>query len=107
MARFKPYHGKDKYHFRIYKRVKHPFIVVEINETHRTISGYVITTSPTSRKKYLLLSKNPNPNDFKKSFVTTYRITDKFSCFSKPYNNWHLAKKDEDLIDSIERYKTI
>lgn len=103
--KFKPYCGNDKYHFRIYKRIRHPFIVVEVNELHRTISGYVITTSPTSGKKYHLLSKNPNPNDSKQSFVATYRTTAKISLFSKPYNNWHLSSADKALIDSIEEYK--
>ncbi len=105
MGKFKPYKGSDKYHFRIYKRIKHPFIVVEVNEPFKRISGYVITTSPTFRKKYSILSKNPNPNCKASSFVTSYRITDKFSCFSKPYNNWHLSPKDEKLIDSFEKYK--
>lgn len=101
--RFRKYNGKDKYHFRFYKKFNHPFIVVYDDEVNKILSGYVLTTSPTFRKGYYQLSKNPNPNNPKRTYVTTYRVSDKYSCFSKPYNNWHLSDKDVSLIDYFEQ----
>ena len=112
--RYKKYNGKDKYHFRVYKRsVGHPFIVVAVSEKidkdgKVLISGYMMTHSleRVSEKPgvYKRLKKNPNPTDDRLSFVNKYRIDDiPASSFSKPYTNWHLSKEDELLIDSLER----
>ena len=116
MSKFKKYQGDDKYHFRIYKRNgQHPFVVVMITEekeinNHFLISGYMITHSLAKAlkrpKSYIKLSKNPNPNDNSDCFLCTKRISSiKDSRFSKPYNNWHLAKEDEELITSLESTK--
>ena len=110
---FKRYNGADKYHFRYYRKtVNHPFIVVAITgekESNAVIclSGYMMTSSKSRVKKkkrqYLKLSKNPNPNDQKDSFVCVTRISNiPQNCFSKPFSSWHLAKEDELLIDSLE-----
>lgn len=103
--RFRKYHGSDKYHCRIYQRLHHPFIVAVTDCNNKTISGYVITTSPTYKKGYYKLSCNPNPKDSKASYITRYRITDKWSVFSKPFNNWHLSLDDIKLIDLFEKEK--
>lgn len=111
---FKSYKGPDKYHFRVYKKsIGHPFIVVAVSETIdkdgiKLISGYLITHSlervsekPTVYKR---LTKNPNPNDKRLSFVNKHRINDiPANSFSKPYTNWHLSKEDELLIDALEQ----
>ncbi|MCQ2792389.1 MAG: hypothetical protein MJ208_02570 [Bacilli bacterium] len=103
--RFRKYNGLDKYHCRIYQRLHHPFIVATVDYNYKTISGYVITTSPTHKKSYYRLFQNPNPNDSKLSYITRYRITDRWHMFSKPFNNWHLSPNDVKLIDWFEKEK--
>lgn len=100
--RFRKYNGNDKYHFRVYQKLRHPFLVTEVDYENHTISGYVITSSPTYKKAYYRLNKNPMPNDNRISYITSYRITDKWSLFSKPYTHWHLNSKDEMTIDIFE-----
>ena len=117
MSSFKKYKGSDKYHFRIYKRNgQHPFVVAMITEeaainNHHLVSGYMITHDLIKTleypKSYIKLSKNPNPNDDSDCFLYKKRFSNiKHSCFSKPYNNWHLSKEDENLITALEnKYK--
>lgn len=117
MSSFKKYKGSDKYHFRIYKRNgQHPFVVAMITEeatinNHHLVSGYMITHDLIKMleypKSYIKLSKNPNPNDDSDCFLYKKRFSNiKDSCFSKPYNNWHLSKEDENLITELEnKYK--
>ncbi len=51
----------------------------------------------------VLLSANPCANDDAESFICVNKVRNKkASMFSKPYANWHLAKEDELLIDSLE-----
>ena len=110
---FRKYRGKDKYHFRVYKRNgQHPFVVVMITKEklengHYLVSGYMITHDLIKTldypKSYVKLHKNPNPNDDRDCFMCIRRFSDiKDSRFSKPYNNWHLSKEDEDFIASLE-----
>lgn len=111
---FKKYRGTDKYHFRVYKTsIYHPFIVVAITEEKvengkTLISGYMMTTSlirvMNKPGTYKRLKVNPNPKDDDLSFVNKYRLTDvPANKFSRPYNNWHLSKEDELLIDALEK----
>ena len=111
--RYRKYTGKDKYHFRVYRKsIGHPFIVVAVSEKidesgNILISGYMMTHSLERVSErpgvYRRLKKNPNPNDDRLSFVNKYRINDiPANNFSKPYTNWHLSKEDERLIDSLE-----
>ncbi len=111
---FRKYKGNDKYHFRFYRTaIFHPFIVVAVTETKQQgnkilISGYLMTTSieryAEKPGSYRRLKHNPNPSDDRASFVNKYRVNDiPASKFSKPYNNWHLSKEDERLIDSLEK----
>ena len=66
-----------------------------------TTSIQRVVDKPYSYKR---LNNNPNPNDDSPSFVNKYRISDLPSNkFSKPYNNWHLTKEDEEIIDSLEK----
>jgi len=113
-VRYKKYNGKDKYHFRVYKKsLGHPFIVVAVSEKMDKngkvlISGYVVTHSLVRASEkpdvYKRLKKNPNPNDDRISFVNKFRINDiPANNFSKPYTNWHLSEEDEQLIDSLEK----
>lgn len=108
---FKKYNGKDKYHFRIYKRGKsHPFIVAVVEEKEENgkilISGYMFTHSilrVIERPNDYIRIKNPNPRDDAESYVCISRISElDSSYFSKPYTGWHLAKEDEELIDRLE-----
>ena len=114
--RYRKYTGKDKYHFRVYRKsIGHPFIVVAVSEKidesgNILISGYMMTHSLERVSErpgvYRRLKKNPNPNDDRLSFVNKYRINDiPANNFSKPYTNWHLSKEDERLIDSLENKK--
>ena len=117
MFSFRKYKGSDKYHFRIYKRNgRHPFVVVMITEettinSHHLVSGYMITHDLIKTleypNSYIKLAKNPNPNDDSDCFLCKKRFSNiKDSCFSKPYNNWHLSKEDENLIAVLEeKYK--
>ena len=111
---FKKYKGNDKYHFRVYKKsIGHPFIVVTVSEQiddngKILISGYMITHSLNrvidKPKSYRRLKNNPNPSDERISFINVFRISDVPSnSFSRPYNNWHLSKEDERLIDALEK----
>ena len=109
---FKKYTGKDKYHFRIFKKGNdHPFIVAVVEEKEIDgkiyISGYMTTHSILRVIKkpndYLRMSSNPNPNDDADSFLCIRRVSNmESSAFSKPYNNWHLSEEDEKLIDELE-----
>ena len=114
MSKFKKYNGSDRFHFRIYKRNgHHPFVVVMVTEEamengHYLISGYMITHDLAKMKKkpksYVKLNKNPNPNDDGDCFIFIKRISGiKDSRFSRPYNNWHLSKEDEDFIVELEK----
>lgn len=111
---FKSYKGPDKYHFRVYKKsIGHPFIVVAVSEKtdengSLLISGYIMTHSilrvfdkPGAYKR---LRKNPNPSDNRPSYINKNKVEDMPAIyFSKPYNNWHLSKEDERLIDALEK----
>lgn len=70
--KYKKYNGKDKYHFRVYKRSEHhPFIIVMVNETSLAgrivLSGYMITHDVKNMldypNDYKKLNSNPNKND--------------------------------------------
>ena len=115
MSKFKKYNGPDKYHFRFYrKNGKHPFLVVlvEINEVNgkHYLSGYSITHDINKMLErpnhYLRLEKNPNPKDGEPVYLCITRINNiPQKMFSKPYNNWHLSKIDEHIIDCLEKKK--
>ena len=110
--RFRKYSGMDKYHFRVYKKsIGHLFIVAvteRIDENGKVfISGYMMAHSLERAAEkpsvYRRMKTNPNPSDERPSFVNKYRVNDVPAInFSKPYNNWHLSKEDERLIDSLE-----
>lgn len=117
MSKFKKYNGNDRYHFRIYKKNgQHPFVVVMVTEEaiegdHYLISGYMLTHDVNKMKKrpksYVKLNINPNPNDNGDCFIFLKRFSNiKDSKFSKPYNNWHLSKEDEEFIKELERRLT-
>lgn len=110
---FKNYNGKDKYHFRVYKRGKtHPFIVAVVEQIEINgkiyLSGYMFTHSVirvlSKPNEYIKMESNPNPNDDSDSYVCIKRVTRiESNKFSKPYNNWHLSEEDEKLIDELEK----
>ena len=104
--KFKPYRGNDKYHFRIYRGMIHPFIVTEVDLEKKIISGYMMTHKPVCERGFYKLNKNPNPNDNKKSYMQRCRITDIIEMFSNPRNNWHLSFEDEKLVDGQEKNLT-
>lgn len=112
--KYKKYTGKDKYHFRVYRANRHhPFIVVMVLEEYLEsnniyLSGYMLTHNLEKaiqyRKNYIQLNDNPNPNDDRPCFLCKTRFSNiKANMFSKPYNSWHLSKKDELLIDILEQ----
>ncbi len=116
MPRYRKYNGKDKYHFRFFrKNGRHPFIVVLVEtkgESKKTrLSGYMITHDISKKldypDSYIQLNMNPNPKDDSPSYLCVTRIDNvlqKF--FSKPFPNWHLSKEDEELIDELEKKKS-
>lgn len=111
--KFKKYNGKDKYHFRVYKKNgHHPFVVVMVKETlvngRIVLSGY-LTTHDIKKildypNNYKQLHVNPNKNDLKPAYICLTKIENiNQSLFSKPYTNWHLSNEDELLIDELEQ----
>lgn len=100
---FKKYNGKDKYHIRVHKTIKHPSIIVDDDGSY--LSCYDTTTS---RQKYLSHKKSYKPlksklsGKNKESFVHIQRCKDKRNRFSKPYNNSHLVDEDIELINKLE-----
>lgn len=111
--KYKKYNGKDKYHFRVYKRYgHHPFVVVMVSETtiegRIVLSGYLITHDIKKildyPNNYKQLKTNPNKNDLKPAYICLTRLENiDITLFSKPYTNWHLSKEDEMLIDELEK----
>ena len=115
MAKFKKYNGKDKYHFRYYRKsVYHPFLVIMVTEEIEkegkyTITGFSLTHSAEMvlkrPSKFVRFSKNPNPEDNEPSYFCIDIKTDKSKYFSEPLKKWHLYKKDEQLIDELIKRK--
>lgn len=103
MAKFKPYHGKDKYHFRLYQKLRHPFLVTKVDYENKLICGYVMTHKPFINRAVHKLINNPNMNDDRFSYLQTYLIIDTFSEFSNPYSNWHLSIEDLEYIEKLEK----
>lgn len=103
MSKFKSYCGTDKYHFRIYRGMVHPFIVTEVNLERGLISGFLLTHKPVTKRGFAKLNKNPNPIDNRNSYIQKCRITDLISSFSRPYNNWHLSIDDQKTVDELEK----
>jgi hypothetical protein len=70
-------------------------------------SGYMITHDITKKiqcpGKYIQLHNNPNPKDNAPAFLCKIRLEHIHQkMISKPYNNWHLSKEDELIIDKLE-----
>ena len=115
MSKFKKYNGPDKYHFRFYrKNGQHPFLVVLVKieelDGKYYLSGYLLTHDIKKwldyPKHYIRLEANPNPKDIEPAYICTTRIDNiPQKMFSKPYKNWHLSKKDELIIDELEKKK--
>ena len=103
MAKFKPYHGKDKYHIRIYRGMVHPFVVTEVNLKRGLISGFLLTHKPVTKRGFVKLHSNPNSTDKRSSYIQKCRITDLIDSFSRPYNNWHLSGVDQELVEKLEK----
>jgi hypothetical protein len=115
MAKYKKYNGTDKYHFRFYRiNGQHPFLVVLVETKNENgkhyFSGYIITHDITKKiqypNKYVQLHNNPNPKDEAPSYLCKIRlegIPEKM--ISKPFNNWHLSKEDEKMVDKLEEKK--
>lgn len=101
--KFKSYCGCDKYHFRIYRGMVHPFIVTEVNLQKGIISGFLLTHKPVTKRGFTKLYNNPNPIDKRYSYIQKCRITDVITAFSRPYNNWHLCKADQILVENLEK----
>jgi hypothetical protein len=110
MSYFK-YKGKDKYHFRYYRKTKnHPFIVIMIIEEESIlIKGFAMTSSSeyvSKRKKdFIELKTNPCKKRKSKSFVSKILITADSKYFSWPIRGWHLSKEDEKIIDKLVEEK--
>jgi len=112
---FKKYNGKDRYHFRYYRKsVNHPFLVVMIvkeeeKEGKYIISGFSLTHSAEvvlkRPSRYVRFTTNPNPNDSEPSYFCVDLKSDKSKYFSEPIKKWHLNKKDEEYIDSLLKKK--
>lgn len=113
--KYKKYNGLDKYHFRVYKAsMGHPFIVVAVKEEiidgKITIDGYLMTHSLErvcdKPGTYQRLKTNPNPRDNRPAFINKFKVYNlPANKFSKPYTSWHLSKKDEEMIDRLEKRK--
>lgn len=105
------YKGKDKYHFRYYRKTKnHPFIVIMIIEEESIlIKGFGMTSSSeyvSKRKKdFIELKTNPCKKRKNKSFVSTNLITADSKYFSWPIRGWHLSKEDKKTIDKLVEEK--
>lgn len=99
---YKPYKGKDKYHIRVHKRIRHPAIIV--GEDNTNLFGYDTTSSDTKMndRRYHRLHNSFNGKN-ENSYVYKKRMSDKKNAFSKPYNNSHLSHEDEEYIDYLER----
>lgn len=100
---FKKYKGKDKYHVRVHKPIKHPAIIT--GDDGEYLYGYDTTTSKKKINKHFgAYHKLHTSFSGKKanSFIHKKRMMDKRNRFSKPYPNSHLSKEDERYIDYLE-----
>lgn len=114
MSRYRNYNGRDKYHFRFYrKNGRHPFIVVLVEtrfeDNKTTLSGYMITHDIKKMldypNSYVQLSHNPNPKDESPAYLCLVRIDNiPQKYFSKPFfklafierrrsTNWYSRKE--------------
>ena len=111
MSKFKKYNGKDKYHFRYYRKsVNHPFLVIMVTEELEKEGKYIITGFSLTHSaemvlkkpsKFVRFIKNPNPEDGEPSYYCTDIKRDRSEYFSEPLKKWHLSKEDEQLVDEL------
>ena len=79
------------------KHAKHPQVIVDAN---RTKFKSMTLTHTKGRKRHwnIKLSKNPNPNDKKDSYVSKKVLEDFKFNFSKAFNNYNISNEDIDML---------
>ena len=106
------YNGKDKYHFRWYRKsLNHPFLVTlvvqEKDESGKyLITGFNITSSLLKvlerPNRYIKLDNNPNPENDSDAYVNITLVKNQpAKFFSRPLRKWKLTKEDEKKIDDL------
>ena len=106
------YKGKDKYHFRWYKKTKnHPFLVVLVTEEEKIkeeilISVFNMTSSTIKFLKepnhFIKLDENPNPESDSETYVEKRLVKNQPSkYFTRPIRKWKLSSEDVIKIDVL------
>ena len=106
------YKGKNKYHFRYYRKTQyHPFLVVLVTNENGEgkdikISGFNMTSSTLKflerPNRFIKLDKNPNPKTDAESYVSIDYIENQpAKLFTRPIRRWELSKEDEIKIDKL------
>ena len=109
---YQKYKGKEKYHFRYYRRTQnHPFLVVLVTKEHGDgekylISGFKMTSSTSlfqrRPSRYIKLDINPDPNSTANSYVNIDLVEHKpAKHFTRPIRGWTLSKEDQNKIDNL------
>ena len=113
---YEKYKGKEKYHFRYYRRTQyHPFLVVLVtkesgNGKRIMVSGFNMTSSTLlfnqKPKRFIKLDINPNPQANEDSYVDINYVQNKpAKFFTRPIRGWRLSKQDEKKIDDLLQKK--
>ena len=106
------YNGKEKYHFRWYRKTQnHPFLVTLVVEEKDElgkvlISGFNITSSIVKvlerPNRFIKLDANPNPESDLDTYVNITLVKDQPSkLFSRPIRRWKLKPDDVKKIDEL------
>lgn len=109
---YKKYTGKDKYHFRWYRKTRnHPFLVVlVVGESDKNgvikISGFNITSSSLAfiknKNDYIKLDNNPSSENDKDAYLCkrlVQNVPSKY--FSRPIRGWRLSESDIEKVDAL------
>ena len=84
----------------------HPHIITK--EEGKITHSIGLTSSPKrGHHKNIKLSKNPNPNSEKDSYLHDYLTEDYSKNYrqNKKYENWSISKEDEEKIKIISKKK--
>lgn len=62
-----------------------------------------LTTHPKKEYKHIKLTKNPNPEDARESYIQTQVFKTKSHLYSDPLPNWKFAKEDVPIARHIKK----
>ena len=101
------YHNRTTQHFLLGVARRGDYVA-----GHDMTSHPLLTLNGKPKSKYLTLSKNPNPDDNRISYINKHIRKNIKIHFDDPYSkrlkikkNWKLSKRDKEMIQKIDRKK--